>query len=443
MKQYLSHPSLPLVVALVVLLVTGLLLVASFWFPNLFKAQAAGERVQTVVTDAISAVLPNEPHSTSTTAVTGSYVLDVRDRLLKEGKTFIEADLTAMQLKVYKDGQLNVEVPIKGKGKEGSWWETPVGVYSVKNKEENHFSSFGKVYQPWSLVFQGNFFIHGWPYYPDGTPVSTSFSGGCIRLGDDTAKMVYDAVEIGTPVLVYKEQKRAAPLPAYETNPDVDGSYAIVDVPTGTAIRSRDAGGEVPLGAAVHLLTALTAVDYMNVESNVTVDEAASPRLSGFSRVSVLDLLRLLLAEGDGAAAHAISSARSEATFLRNMNAKAAAIGMAHTKINSVNPADTSNISTMGDIALLTRYLAENRSFVLQLTRSSRGNLAYDPPVWSDLQFSSELLALPGFFGGVAAQNGAPAVAVLTLNIAGEKRDVVVAASSFEHIEAAATWLTK
>lgn len=441
-KRFFSHPSLPLVLGIAAIVIAGLLILAAAFLPDLFRAQAAGEKVQGIVSGAVSAILPEEPHATSTTAVSGSYVLDVRDQYLEEKRTFVEADLTSMNLKVYRDGELALDVPIKSKGKEGSWWETPVGVYSVKNKEESHFSSFGHVYQPWSLVFQGNFFIHGWPYYPDGTPVSSQYSGGCIRLGDENAKLVYDAVEIGTPVLVYKVQKEAAPLPEIAGNPDIKGSYAILDVPSGTSLRSRDAGGDVKLGAAVHLLTALTAVDYVNVESRVNVDQPESARLAGMDSVSVLDLLRLLLAEGDAAAGHAIASARSESAFIKYMNAKAAAIGMAHTSIASVDPNDDGNRTTVGDIALLARYLQENRSFVLQLTRSSRGNLAYDPPVWDDLRIADELLALPGFVGGVEGE-GSPSVAVLTVTVGGAKRDMVIAADSLEAIREGASWLTR
>ncbi|PIP46640.1 MAG: hypothetical protein COX15_00070, partial [Candidatus Colwellbacteria bacterium CG23_combo_of_CG06-09_8_20_14_all_42_19] len=82
----------------------------------------------------------------------------------------------------YEKGVFVNEFAILSKGKEGSWWETPAGLYKVQSKEKEHFSSFGRVYQPWSMAFQGNFFIHGWPYYPGGRAVESTYSGGCIRL---------------------------------------------------------------------------------------------------------------------------------------------------------------------------------------------------------------------------------------------------------------------
>lgn len=441
-KRLLTHPSLPLVLGLAALLMAGLLLAATALLPDLFRAQAAGDKVQQALGDVAAAVLPDgeDDDSASSAPASGSYVLQVRDQYVQEKRTFVEADLTAMSLKVYRDGEVAIDVPIKTKGKEGSWWETPVGVYSVKSKERNHFSTFGHVYQPWSLVFQGNFFIHGWPYYPDGTPVSGKYSGGCIRLDDENAKLVFDAVDVSTPVLVYKAPQEAPALPDFSGNPPVNAGYTVLDVPTGTTVRSRDAGNPIPFGQAVHLLTALTAVDYINVESRVSVDQPGSPRLAAMRSASVLDLLRLLLSEHDAGAAHAIADVRSEKTFVKYMNAKAAAIGMGHTQVASVDPADEGNVTTVGDLAILARYLAENRSFVLGLTKSARGNLAYDPPVWDDLRFSGELRALPGFFGGVG---DGPAVAVLALTIDGIERQVAIAGSSLADIAEAASWLTR
>src|SRR3989344_5762568 len=122
----------------------------------------------------------------------GQFFEQVRERMTEEKLDFIEADLSEMKLRVYRKGEIAKEFPILTKGRPGSWWETPAGIYKVEGRIENHFSAFARVYLPWSLPFQGNFFIHGWPYYPDGTPVSTQYSGGCIRLSTDDAKALFD-----------------------------------------------------------------------------------------------------------------------------------------------------------------------------------------------------------------------------------------------------------
>ncbi|MBI3273584.1 MAG: L,D-transpeptidase, partial [Candidatus Colwellbacteria bacterium] len=119
----------------------------------------------------------------------------------KEGQAIL-ADLGEMTLKRYENGEVRVEYPILSKGKPGSLWETPTGSYQIKTKEENHYSTIGNVWMPWSMQFFGNFFIHGWPYYEGGSPVSPGFSGGCIRLSEKDAQELFNQVTRATPVFV-------------------------------------------------------------------------------------------------------------------------------------------------------------------------------------------------------------------------------------------------
>jgi len=440
---------MPLVVGMIVLVLGVLVLLASAFMPRWFPAEAAGARPDEAVAatqeqkQEVAAV--ERAAADSTSQASGSFVLETRDRYVAERRDFVEADLTAMTMKVYKGGEVALDLPIKSKGKVGSWWETPVGVYSVSLKKESHFSSFGKVYQPWSLVFQGNYFIHGWPYYPDGSPVSSQYSGGCIRLADEDARQVYDAAEVGMPVLVYKQPVAVEPLPSFSGDPLLQGDFTIIDVATGNVIRTRDAEIDTAFGAPLNLLTALTAVDYVNVEKSVAIGTAAgSARLAPVARASVLDLLRLLLSEGDTEAARAIAGTRGEEAFVRYMNAKAQAIGMRGTNVVSVDSDDAGNRTTPSDLALLTRYLAENRSFVLQLSSDPRGNLAYAAPVWRDLRFDERLRSLPGFFGGVPA-GGASRATVAVVTLGKDGRQVAIAVSGSEDpadaLSAAVQWL--
>ncbi|MDD5098804.1 MAG: L,D-transpeptidase, partial [Candidatus Colwellbacteria bacterium] len=119
---------------------------------------------------------PSDPLEFGTIPALGDFdfFTKVRDRFIIEEADFVEANLSEMSLKVYLKGEIEKEVKILTKGREGSWWETPAGIYQIESKEESHFSSFGRVYQPWSMAFQGNFFIHGWPYYQNGEPVSST-----------------------------------------------------------------------------------------------------------------------------------------------------------------------------------------------------------------------------------------------------------------------------
>lgn len=113
----------------------------------------------------------------------------------------IIADLLNMRITLVSSTTLET-LPIITKGKPGSYYETPVGEYEVGLKSYKHFSTLGEVYMPYSVQFYANFFIHGIPYHTDGTRVSSSYSGGCIRLADVDAKKVYDFATPKMKVLV-------------------------------------------------------------------------------------------------------------------------------------------------------------------------------------------------------------------------------------------------
>lgn len=125
--------------------------------------------------------LPIATSSTSVTPYSNRILasLTISDVIPRSGK-FIAADLQHMLLYLYQHGTLVTTYPIKTKSRSNTPWETPAGFYTVHTKEPLHFSSIGKVFMRYSMQFYGNYFIHGWPYYSSGKPVSTAFSGGCI-----------------------------------------------------------------------------------------------------------------------------------------------------------------------------------------------------------------------------------------------------------------------
>src|SRR3989344_7441702 len=196
----------------------------------------------------------------------------VLKQFVNEKANLISADLASMKVSLYKEGKLVKEVPILSKGREGSWWETPAGLYKIESKEPSHYSSFGHVYQPYSMAFQGNFFIHGWPHYEDGSPVAAGYSGGCVRLSTEDAKAVYDLVEVGMPVLVF-ERDYAPDGAGFESKqptfaPD---NYLVADLSSNFVFARRASQEEVPIASVTKLMTALVAAEYINLDADITI----------------------------------------------------------------------------------------------------------------------------------------------------------------------------
>ncbi len=341
--------------------------------------------------------------------------------LIDQKTTFIEADLSTMKLRFYKDGAIADEVPILSKGRPGSWWETPAGLYKVIVKTPSDYSRMAGVYSPWALDFQGNFLIHGWPYYPDGTPVGSTYSGGCIRLSTSDAKALYAMVPVGTPVLVssdaftpdgFQEQPATVPIAAR--------SYFAADLKSNYVLASKDSNEVLPIASLTKLMTALVGVEYVNIERTLTITpdmivKTSVPRLKVGRAYSLYDLLQPLLKESSNEAAVAISHFLGPQYFVQLMNAQAASIGMTDTHFTDVTGSDWSDVSTAHDLFLLAQYLYDNRSFILEMTTNTTTPNVYGPSAFPSLQNFNVFADDPDFVGGKVGLNGAASGTILSV----------------------------
>ncbi len=360
---------------------------------------------------------------------------ETRKAFIAEGRSFIEANLAAMEIRYYQDGKEVFFAPIGAKGKEGSWWETPAGLYEIGTKQENHFSSFGAVYQPWSMTFQGNFFIHGWPYYPDGTPVESSFSGGCIRLDNESAEALYNLVSVGTPVLVH-EADFVNDAFVYEPKiPELKTPhYLIADIQNSTVLAASDLDEVVPIASVTKLMTALIAVEYINLDKDVTISyvpdvPSVIPRLQVGQRVSMYSLLQLLLVESSNEASEFIAGIVGRERFIKLMNDKAKALGLTETTFADPSGLSSGNQSSLGDLLRLSQYIYNNRSFILELTANQDIPTAYKRGQFGKLENFNLVPGVDSFIGGKVGDTlaaGQTSVSFHKLKVKGEDRVVVI-----------------
>lgn len=431
---HLFHRHVPLGISIFVL---TLAIGAAIFGPTLYFQSAVGSA---------QVVLPNEAgkkiefqYGSWPALENAGFFQKVKQSLLSERTNFIEADLSAMLLRVYKRGELAKEVPILSKGKSGSWWETPAGVYQVEAKEKSHYSSFGHVYMPWSMQFQGNFFIHGWPYYENGDPVAKGYSGGCIRLADEDAKSVFSLADVGMPVLVSEKFLNNSSDTKNFTyalkQPQISAaSYLAADLGNNFVFADYNSANTSSIASITKLMTALTAVEYINVEHEVTIDplmiiDTTVPRLKAGNRFSVLDLLSVLLMESSNEAAKAVAAPLGESRFVNLMNSKAAAIGMKNSVFTDTSGVDYGNVSTVQDLFALAKYLYYNRSFVLSMSMGTENRAAYGPSAFQNLKNFNEIPETRGLVGGKIGLNRASGESMLSIydiDIGGEKRPIVI-----------------
>ena len=340
-----------------------------------------------------------------------------------------------MQLRYFELGVLKEQVPILSKGQKGTWWETPAGLYEVKDKNAKQFSSFGQVTTPWNIAFQGNFSIHGWPLNPDGTPVSAEYTTGCIRLADGDAKQFFDLVTLHTPILVHE-----APIEpdgfVYEPKiPELDTPhYLIADVESSTVLASSDLHESVPIASLTKLMTALVAAEYINLDTSVSVTQSTFvqsliPRLGERDKVSMYSLLQLLLVESSNEAAEVIAEQIGQEKFIAYMNEKAASLGLTDTHFADPSGLSSENTSSLHDLLSLTQYIYNNRRFIIELTANQDLPSAYVSGEFGTLSNFNKIKDETNFIGGKVGETtaaGQTSITLHTLSVKGTDRVIAI-----------------
>ena len=313
----------------------------------------------------------------------GKEVLRKRNEFLTSGEKFFFADLEAMKVVYYENGQEITSSPLRAKGKEGSFFETPNGLYRVQSKERNHFSSIGHVWMPWSIHFYGNYFIHGWPYYPDGTPVADAFSGGCVRLGDEGAKKIYELASRNMPVLIYAGERSAdAAVQTYFRKVDALGAdrdpyvsaeaILAADFKTGAILYEKNKSEKYPIASITKLMTALVATETINRFKEIPVSAAALAEegdsaglLEGETFKSQDYLYPLILSSSNDVAR---LYERETWKFVDVMNQKAGAIGMRNTFFQDTSGLSPENISTAEDIFRMMQFIDTHKNPIFTIS---------------------------------------------------------------------------
>lgn len=126
----------------------------------------------------------------------------IEEIIIEELEDYIHIDLEKMIVFIYKDDYIIASFPIDAKAKEGAYWQTPIGEFEVLHKEELHYSTLFDVWMPYSIHFEGNFFIHGQSYFPNGEVGTSPYTGGCIRISDRWIQEIYKFAEIGMKIKI-------------------------------------------------------------------------------------------------------------------------------------------------------------------------------------------------------------------------------------------------
>lgn len=155
--------------------------------------------------------------------------------------------------------------------------------------------------------------------------------------------------------------------------PEVSARSAIlIDAASGRVLFEKNADEESLIASTTKIMTGLLICEAGDLEREVAVPEEAvgvegsSLYLKAGERLTVRELLygMLLHSGNDAALALAIVTAGSEEAFVRQMNERAASLGLAHTHFSNPHGLDSEgNYATARDLAKLCCAAMENESF--------------------------------------------------------------------------------
>ncbi|MEX1026565.1 MAG: L,D-transpeptidase family protein [Candidatus Paceibacterota bacterium] len=373
-----------------------------------------------------------------------SFFKEVEHSFREQNAEFISVDLDAMELSLYRDGKVVLEMEIAAKGRRGSWWETPPGLYKIQTKERDHVTSFGGLHMPWSMQFNGNFFIHGWPYFPDGRDVTGDASAGCIRLTQENAQKLFAEVSIGIPVLVYDDRSTGKDVSYALSDQGFSVSadqFLVADLQSNQVLAEQDMKESAPASSLTYLLTALVASEHYGLENSIT--QVIDGKNNGPYRT--YDLLHAMLQGGSDSSADALARYRGAQSFVDSMNERAAAIGMESSSFRApgISPQNT---TTPRDVFVLAKHIHNYRSFLLQIGRGDVGTSLFGIPRLR-LENRNAFTGLREFSGGIVQQTNSgdqqtnsgdqqAALGIFTLRFGEEERPIAfVVANSLDPVQ--------
>lgn len=351
---------------------------------------------------------------------------------------FIAADLASMELYLYQDGTTTAEYPILSKGAPGSPDETPTGVYSILSKETDHINSADGIEMPYAMQLYGNCYMHGWPTQQRAVPVASSYTGDCIRLSTANAATVYAFAEIGTKVFVYNAPATSTlptltlagiPMPSISAP-----EYLVADVDTGDVYAEKNAEVERPIASITKLMTTLIANEAIPFDDKITLPRGQLSDPTDASDTApetfkVGDLLYPLLMESNNNIADQLGIHYGTDAFVAQMNQEAEILDMASTTFVDPSGVSRDNVSTPDDLYRLAVYIADNKSFVWNITRTPEKTI--DAENGSEYAFTSfnKFFNLSSFVGGKVGETAAAGdtmVSIFALPVGGETRRIAV-----------------
>jgi len=163
----------------------------------------------------------------------------------------------------------------------------------------------------------------------------------------------------------------AAPVPSLPVE-----ALLVADITTGAHFMDENSTERWPLASVTKLMTATIVLDKLSSIQKITITSDAfnvdpsAKNLNVGDTYTVSDLLRFLLLPSSNVAAEALADAYGRTAFIAEMNARAAAWGMADTHYVDPSGLAVGDQSTASDLVLLAQKIYADYPQILTITRT-------------------------------------------------------------------------
>ncbi|MDP3646003.1 MAG: serine hydrolase [bacterium] len=224
-------------------------------------------------------------------------------------------------------------------------------------------------------------------------------------------------------------------------------TYGVYELEGGARILESESFRVVPIASLTKILTAIVAVEEMNLDDTVTVSDSAIATYGTTGGLRIGERLRLhelmypLLMESSNDAAEAIAEHFGRTRFLIAMNTRAHEIGAMRTRLVDPSGLSDKNVSSADDVAALVTYFALHHPELFRVTTLKEHKVRGH--IWRN---GSPLLALPGYGGGKngytdEAKSTAAAIFRVSLEDGRERTLIVVVLRSTKRADDVGTLL--
>jgi len=371
---------------------------------------------------------------------------DIKERFILSETNFLEINLSEMEMRIWQDGLLTKEAPILTKGDPQGWGGSATGLYRIISGNKLSFSVISDVYMPYALHYYGKYYLHGEPYYPWGEKLDSSISGGCLRLSDEDAKIIYELTELDMPVLVVDKEQDYYEYPEKKPSkfPEVSAaSFLVADLDSNFVFTEKDSQKQFSIASLTKLMTATVVAENVDLRKSILVTPemleayGSTEGLEAEKRFGVVELFYPLLIESSNDAAEALSYFLGKEKTIKLMNEKAKAILMTQTNFVGPSGFDSQNVSTTQDLFYLARYILNNRPPLLEITKGemvrSFGEIQFEiENFWNKNTFINDSSFLGGKTGFIPEAKETALFIFRFINEQEEERNIVIILLSSE-----------